>query len=710
LRCLAKDTASRPTSYSTLTTALQPFASTGLAPAALSVRFVAGLLDAGFLILAYVGWLSGYLAWQGPGGWISTSGAFWGQQLAAIAYFSALEGLGGASIGKRICGLRVVRQDGQRRVGIRAVARAVVYQLPNIAAALPIMSAPASAGGVASLGLSLVSVLLMAALFGTARRRNGFAALQDLATATRVIRRTPTSRSSVRQIATARPLVSDATTGRCGPFDVVGSLGRTDLGELLVGFDPALRRPVWLHILPVETPALSAEHRDVARPGRLRWLAGARTPTEAWDAYEALDGAPLARRLEQPASWHIVKHWLTDLAGELAASEADGWSSLEPTFNQIWITDASAAKILDFEFEPADRRIVVDHSSRNSTPQAFLSSIADRALVDDALRQDGEVRLLRLPVSAWSLLDGLAGDRFKTMQEVLAACRLVSSGPDRVTRWRRSAHLAFVVVPITGALVLGSIVAPLMEQALDPDFDNLSFLLYVVKLREEGKPQTYLTPEQHDALEVYVAGHYGSTLRDPRTWHSLATQRLSPMRATADLILKRHPEVSTRELGAASATLKDFLANRESAKEADPPVWWDLAASLAGIFLSIIVIPAVLSAIVVKGGLVLNGLGMRVVRRNGAEVSRLRSFARALVAWSPILLLLAIHVAFYASLLTRTSDGQSSALFYWLLEHVPLEWASLIAVVTVGVGAGFAILTPERGLQDRLTGTWVLPK
>jgi hypothetical protein len=296
------------------------------------------------------------------------------------------------------------------------------------------------------------------------------------------------------------------------------------------------------------------------------------------------------------------------------------------------------------------------------------------------------------------------------MNEVLASCRVVIAGPDRVTRRRRATHVGFVALPIVAFLIFGAIRISVVGSLLDPDTEDLSYFLHVLQQREDGMPVSDLTAHEQDALEVYVAGHYGPKLRDPRTWNSPGGQ-LASKHGLVDLILQRHPVVSVPQVEEASALLKKVLDDRQESNAATPQLaWWDTPASVAGFLLISIVIPALLSAVVVRGGLVLNGLGMTVVRNDGTEISRLHSFARGLVAWSPILVLLAVNVIFYATLFNGPDFSRSRAWFNWILEHDGLEWASLIAVAIVGIGACLAILTPERGLQDRLTGTWVVPK
>jgi hypothetical protein len=89
---------------------------------------------------------------------------------------------------------------------------------------------------------------------------------------------------------------------------------------------------------------------------------------------------------------------------------------------------------------------------------------------------------------------------------------------------------------------------------------------------------------------------------------------------------------------------------------------------------------------------VLRWLGIAVVTRDGSEVSRLRAFWRSVIAWS--LGATAVVIAFLGIFLT-------SADFLFII-GVPLA-ACLIGIV-------WAAINPERGLQDRLAGTYLVPR
>ena len=112
---------------------------------------------------------------------------------------------------------------------------------------------------------------------------------------------------------------------------------------------------------------------------------------------------------------------------------------------------------------------------------------------------------------------------------------------------------------------------------------------------------------------------------------------------------------------------------------------------MAAISLALYVgIPALISALLFGGGLVLLIAGVTFVRRDGERASRLRMFWRGLVAWSPLLLGLVL-----AGLLKA--------------------WFTLFAAALVSslLVCGLAILSvplPRRGLPDRLAGTWPVPR
>ena len=84
-----------------------------------------------------------------------------------------------------------------------------------------------------------------------------------------------------------------------------------------------------------------------------------------------------------------------------------------------------------------------------------------------------------------------------------------------------------------------------------------------------------------------------------------------------------------------------------------------------------------------RGGFWLSALGVAVVTPDGREASRWQAAARAVVAWSWVPI----------TAIVRAYGGP----FHWVLG-------------IVGALAAFAVAVPPRGVQDRVTGTYLVPR
>jgi hypothetical protein len=106
---------------------------------------------------------------------------------------------------------------------------------------------------------------------------------------------------------------------------------------------------------------------------------------------------------------------------------------------------------------------------------------------------------------------------------------------------------------------------------------------------------------------------------------------------------------------------------------------------------------ALVSSLLVRGGVLMRLLGLAVVNRSGRLVSRSLSLYRAIVAWSPTLVMWAWFGISMA--LGRSFEHTFSAV--WL---VALTFAVSVA------GAAWTIAHPAQSWQDRATQTWVVPR
>ena len=286
LRCLAKAPAGRPQSYAELADLLRPYVSADEVPAPLGARFIAWIADSA--IVSIMIWLLVSSAWMvgvtlGSATTLLRLSAW--SWLAPVIYFFVLEGCWGASLGKRLMGLRVTSQTDDRwwlRVGLRTA----VFHVPTVIPTLFFMGATRGStvpgvvytANAAPNGWTwnvppdaLLSLLLTILLFSTARRGNGWTGVHELLSRTRVVQR-----NVLRPVASAAPKASPAdlvpalsSLRRVGPYAVHTMVGETGGGRLFVGVDPILRRHVWIHEVAPGTPPVDATRRDVSRPGRL---------------------------------------------------------------------------------------------------------------------------------------------------------------------------------------------------------------------------------------------------------------------------------------------------------------------------------------------------------------------------------------------------------------------------------------------------------
>ncbi len=580
-RCLAKQPTARVPSYERLLMELEPFSSAARTPARMSTRVIAFLLD--YLVAFFVP-LGAGLALRASGGspvlpTVLLAGAF-------ILNFWFAEGWWGASIGKAVLGLRVRLNNEAPGLG-RGLLRSVVFWVLFLA------PGPLSQQVFWPLVAPLVGMLI---LFSTARRHNGFAGLHDLASGTRVVAR-PLPRG--RPVRTESGVGSDASGHHVGPYLVKKNGGK----GVVLAFDPRLRRQVWLRLLARGTPAVSPQRRDLARPTRLRWLAGRRGADEDWDAYEGVDGSPLLARLTQPQPWADVRDWLHDVAVELRAGLADG-SLADLALDRVWIGVDGRARILDWPppgpDEVRDPEPVLAGSQVDAqSALRFLRRVASSALGGRPSTPDDlcDLSLLsRLPLLASEFLRKLNTGAFGTLQGVVDALPPLLRRPVALSPWKRAAHLSLCIAPA---------------------------MLFTAS-----------------SMMVLRSVSFG---------------------------------------GDAPATMNTQITSMQLA------LTFLLPTALVGL----------VTASAFKGGLLFRGLDLAIVDAAGREVTRLRALVRALVAWSPVLIA-------FATLLFRRDLGVE-------LELGVLEVA-VPSLAVMAIGAVWAGLNPNRGLQDRIAGTYLVPR
>jgi len=405
---------------------------------------------------------------------------------------------------------------------------------------------------------------------------------------------------------------------------------------------------------------------------------------------------PLVTLLDRGQPWALVRYWLFDLAKELNAGLKDGSLPAVLALDRIWITADSRAKLLDFPAPGIDAQSPLPKPSPAAAKdftsvRCFLNQVAIAAIegrVVDLHEAASQTVAARLPLRAKALLDAIPtapGSDFPISQfeSVLQRVAFVSR------RRRLGLLVGCLAVPVFASVFLFFAMS-MTEHWLKrhPDVQQLRQCLVQLEILDwSGQRGTEHQAAQRQSLEVYVAGRFRTMISDQATWTEASWIITPPQRRIAERALAAHPSPSEEEVNAAAAELKTFL--EESPLFTPIPIPTFAFLAVYGILLAYVAFPSVVCALAFRGGLLLHLLGIAIVTRTGTRASRLRVFWRSLITWSPCPLALIALVPF-------GDNGMVSGL--------PVISAVLIAV------AAWSALMPERGIPDRIAGTYLVPR
>jgi hypothetical protein len=168
----------------------------------------------------------------------------------------------------------------------------------------------------------------------------------------------------------------------------------------------------------------------------------------------------------------------------------------------------------------------------------------------------------------------------------------------------------------------------------------------------------------------------------------------------AQAMSARHPDGSPDDLAAAAAAIAPEIErfNRETTRatsEASNSSGTVIGTvTFIGVCFSMVI--SLLSALIVPGGLITRLIGLAVVRRDGREIGRLRSFGRAALMWLPGLIWVA-----WVVMAPRAQGSVPPA------DPLP---RLLLLVGVFAAGITWTLMSSERGPHDHAAGTWVVPR
>jgi len=450
-RCLAKEPDGRYADYAALRNALLPFSSQEPEPASMKLRASAGWIDylIAFLppyvtLMLFVG-AEDLLVRPVIDRTLYSARYYLALWILGFLYFAIAEGIWGAGLGKRLKGMCVVGPNGRLPGVGRALLRILIPigSVEGIRIPLTFMTLPRTEWtGLQSIWFIVAANIcawIPVLLTLRARRENGFATVWDRLSGTRVV---------IKPKGVARPSLAPAAqikvpaegAERLGPYRIIEKMIPD---RWIVATDPVLRRRVWL--LRRNGSELPASRRNLARPGRLRWLQKVETTEAVWDAFEATEGTAFANLIEggKPVPWSDLRHWLHDLASELWEATGDETLPAELSLDHVWITRQGGAILLD---EPwpgiaarAERLPVGDLAGQ----QRFLSAVAAHA------------ESTSLPLHARGVLQNLKEGKFEKLSFFTGTLRGLLDRPAEVSRGIRAGAMFMLPAYVWILLLVG---------------------------------------------------------------------------------------------------------------------------------------------------------------------------------------------------------------------------------------------------------------
>lgn len=708
--CLAKSSGSRPFSYAALRERLTPFGSQTPISASLEQRFLAGLLDV--FVISLVTLLARAILFLFISPFESNRLSVYGTVIAgviAVTYFAICESRFGATPGKRILGLRV-SATGRHPSFASATLRALIYdattRIPFLIGAVIVLVKFGNETNVFNASqayfktqqavgfLYYFGFVLTAALFLPMWRSRDKTAFHDRLTGTRVTL-VPPIMIAAQHNQLSQPdeaFVAADSSQTIGPYVVLAMLNEDEGESTLLAYDPKLLRRVWIRTRADNSPAISNADRNVARPGRLRWLGGQRG-SENWDCYEAPSGHGLTGHIQ--LGWENGRQLIQSLTQELECSLEERTLPATLSLQNLW-ANTGDLKLLPFRAPDCstDRReeTIVTHSSRSDQESACIRFVA--MLAQHVMKPLAADETTTVPLSCRPKLIGLWNSE-SLLQTRQIADRL-QEGHATVSRTRR-----LILLLITFSLPISWGLSGLLSyMLLNPQynaFPRVGELSNAIQtLNVQKKRQHQRRAEEHaklmSAIKTYIAHEYRDVYNDTAQWNSpRAKSHIGPEDRALIKSLMAEPEPTPAEFAAAKDVSERFFVTVTVGRSSAFNETLFNMAQWAVFFW----IPSLLAAISLRGGWLVRSLGVAFADCHGEPASRLRLLWRAFLPGIPFL------VALGCSRIERGPQHGFSFLF--------AEWSS-VGFAVVGILLLVWTAKRTRFLSDSLSGCYLVPR
>ena len=405
-------------------------------------------------------------------------------------------------------------------------------------------------------------------------------------------------------------------------------------------------------------------------------------------------GQPLASAVRAGPAWSGLRFWLLDLAADVSESVADHTEPEVLASDRIWIGADGRARWLDFSVS-GDVAPTTDDADRHgalASLQAVLSEVTSTA------RPHGDGALGEappLPLAAALFLRRLKQSGFDSFSELLGALRSLAAADAAVRKRHRFAQILICGTFPACAAIAVAVVPYMMREWVD-----LNELLTQVEIRrpriEQGDNE-----EMIRALEIVIASRHRTIIGDPGFPTASLPPPLREQLEDAQDMIDRHPSVTASELRDAEAQLEPVFAQIESRISS-----LQLAALIFSLFMTPLGLFGLLSTALFRGGLLLRLFGMAVVDARGQPAAFWRVLARGTMAWGTVIVLFYPGYWGGSGLISGLIpfDSQSTAVG-------DQGWLGVaLSALLITAAAAWAVLHPARGLQDRLAGTYLVPR